>query len=246
IVGFFLALTHGIVSLFFLPTKFPLAIYFARLNWPFIFGLAGVVLLTLIFLISNKWVENKIGYKTWWRLQNWGLRLVVGLTVLHVFVMKWNGWIKWYRLGGEVELAHPELPGGGVLVGWLLFFAVLIRLAEFGGARFGRLVCYISALLIPVVFTATFWWGRQFVKTAQATPPCLTRDEVANAVSAQKKCLAIYNGKVYDLTTAKMWDLTGHVGKHLCGKEYDKETIEKGPHLASVMGVFFLTKLCTP
>lgn len=174
-------------------------------------------------------------------MQNWGLRLIVFFTVLHVFVMKFNGWVRWYLVGGEATLARPELPGGGLLVGWLLFFAVLIRLAEFGGVKFARLVCYLSAVLIPLIFGFTFWWGSLTVAKGAA---CLSRTQVENAVKNDKKCLVIFSNKVYDMTLASRWDLTGHLGRHLCGKEYSKEEIEKGPHPVSVMDKFLLTELC--
>lgn len=162
LVAFFLALVHGLVSLFFLPAKFPLAAYVSMTNWPFIFGLAGLLILTFLFLISSGVIEKVLGTRLWWFLQNWGLRLAVGLTVLHVAVMKYRGWLKWYKIGGESFLAHPELPGGGLLVGWILFFALLVRLAEFGGVKFGRLVWYFCVLALPLVFGLTFWWGLRF------------------------------------------------------------------------------------
>lgn len=162
IVAFFLALVHGLVSLFFLPSKFPISRYVSTLNWPFVFGLAALVVLVMLFFISNSWVENRLGTKRWGWLQNWGLRVVVGLTILHVFVMKYAGWINWYKVGGEASLAHPELPGGGLLVGWFLFFAFLVRLSEFGGIKFGRIVWYMSVFILPIVYLVTFWWGQQF------------------------------------------------------------------------------------
>lgn len=242
ITAFVLILTHSLVSLFFLPAKFPMSRYLSGTNWPFILGLSGLVILIFLFLISNKKAEDTIGAKLWWWLQNWGLRLVVILTVLHVFVMKYAGWVNWYKVGGEAFLAHPELPGGGLLVGWVLLFSMLIRLAEFGGVKFGRLVWYFSLLTLPVVILITFWWGRRLVKN-QEKPTCYTNQQV-NAALGSKRCLVVYDNKVYDMTMAKKWDLTGHIKKHLCGKEYDKETIENGPHKVSVMDVFLVGEIC--
>lgn len=242
IVAFFLALIHGLVSFFFLPSKFPLAGYMATTNWPFIFGLVGLLVLTILFLISSGLVEKVLGTRLWWFLHNWGLRLAVGLTILHVAVMKYRGWINWYKAGGESFLAHPELPGGGLLVGWILFFALVIRLSEFGGVRLGRLVWYLCVLALPLVLALTFWWGLAF-RPVDKKGDCINRGEVDAALAA-KRCLVIFDNKVYDLTAANKWDLTGHFGKHLCGKEYDKETIEKGPHPAAVMDRFEIGSLC--
>lgn len=164
IIAFFLALIHSLVSLFFLPSKFSLAKYFATLNWPFIFGLAAIILLIAVFAISNHWASTVIGQARWWRLQYWGARVVFTLVALHVFLMKWEGWVKWYKVGGEQYLVRPEWPGAGILVAWFMVFVALIRLAEFINSKLGRAVWYMSAVLLPLVYIATFVWGRQFVK----------------------------------------------------------------------------------
>lgn len=73
---------------------------------------------------------------------------------------------------------------------------------------------------------------------------CLSREQVTVADKEMGKCLTIFGGGVYDFTVAKKWDLSGHVGKHLCGKEYDQQTIEKGPHKLEVIDKFYLTNVC--
>lgn len=79
---------------------------------------------------------------------------------------------------------------------------------------------------------------------ATSVKGCLTKDQVVAATTTMNKCLTIFGGGVYDFTAAKKWDLTGHVGGHLCGKEYSKETIEEGPHKLVVIDKFFFTKVC--
>lgn len=162
IVAFFLAIIHEIVSLFFLPSKFPLSGFLGTLNWPFVFGLTATIILGAIFLISNDRAMAVIGRERWWRLQYWGVRLALTLVLLHVFVMKWNEWVKWYQVGGSKELMHPEWPGAGLLVGWFMVFVILVRLAEFVSPKLGRVAWYASIILLPVIYIATFWWGRQF------------------------------------------------------------------------------------
>lgn len=165
IVGFFLAFIHGVVSLFFLPTRFPFLNFSVIFkSWPFTFGFAGLILLVAIFLISNNRAMKDMGYKKWWSLQNWGVRLVFIFIILHVFVMKWDGWVKWYKVGGGKELVHPEWPGAGILVGWFMFFVVIVRLSEFGGQKFARAVWYFSVAALPIIYIATFWWGSQLIK----------------------------------------------------------------------------------
>lgn len=164
IIAFFLAMTHGLISLFFLPSKFPLSGFLRTLNWPFVFGLTAVIVLVAIFIISNDRAMNALGREKWWRWQYLGVRLAFILILLHVFVMKWGGWVNWYQGGGSSDLVHPEWPGAGLLVGWFMTFVVLIRLTEFFSPKLGRLVWYGSVILLPVIYITTFWWGKQLVK----------------------------------------------------------------------------------
>lgn len=53
IIAFFLALSHGVISLFFLPSKFPLSGFLKTPNWPFVFGLTAIIILIAVFFISN-------------------------------------------------------------------------------------------------------------------------------------------------------------------------------------------------
>lgn len=164
IIAFFLGLIHSLVSLFFLPSKFPLSKYFSPISWEFVFSLIAIILLIAIFAISNSWATRALGQTRWWKLQYWGVRIVFSLVCLHVFIMKWEGWVKWYKVGGGKELVRPEWPGAGILVGWFMAFVVLIRLSEFISPKLGRAVWYMSAVLLPLVYIVTFWWGGQLIK----------------------------------------------------------------------------------
>ena len=164
VVAFFLALIHSVVSFFFLQDKFPARKFLSAEWWPFIFGLTATIVLIAIFFISNDRAMMALGREKWWRLQYWGVRLAFALILLHVFIMKWSGWVKWYQVGGSKELVRPEWPGAGLLVGWFMVFVVFIRLAEFVNPKLGWLACYISAIVLPFIYIATFWWGRQFIE----------------------------------------------------------------------------------
>ena len=79
------------------------------------------------------------------------------------YEMEWVGKMvpSWWE---SKELVHPEWPGAGLLVGWFMVFVVFIRLAEFVSPRLGHAACYISAAVLPFIYIATFWWGRQFIE----------------------------------------------------------------------------------
>ncbi|HLC95273.1 MAG TPA: hypothetical protein VJH89_02185, partial [Patescibacteria group bacterium] len=96
-------------------------------------GLIGVSLLLFLFIISFKKAIDLIGASRWWFLHRWGLRLVILFTLLHVFVMKWAGWVKWFTKGGGVptaELANPWLPGLGILASLFIAWVTIVRIYE--------------------------------------------------------------------------------------------------------------------
>lgn len=164
ITAFFLAFTHGMVSLFFLPSKFPLSKFLTPINWPFVFGFCAFILLIIIFSVSNQFSMNLIGRKTWWRLQYLGIRFVFVLIFLHVFIMKWNGWFNWYKNGGGKELVRPEWPGAGLLVGWFILFVFIFRLSGFISQKLEKIIWFTGICILPLIYAFTFWWGQQLLK----------------------------------------------------------------------------------
>lgn len=132
IVGAFMVLSHGIISYFYLPKKFPNE-YIDFTSLEFGAGLLGALLLFFLFIISFKKVIELIGASRWWFLQRWGLRLVILFTLIHVYSMKWSGWIKWIKKGGgapTAELANPWMSGLGILVMLFVTWVVIVRLYE--------------------------------------------------------------------------------------------------------------------
>lgn len=159
IVGMILALSHAVSSFFFLSNKFSLIFYLETQVKPFIFGLFAVIILIGLFVISFEKIIIKLGRARWWKMNYWGMRTLFVLVILHVFVMKWNGWIDWYINGGTKELVHPEWPGGGLIVGWFVAFALLMRIAEFLGPRIGKIMWYLTVILLPIIYFLTFLRG---------------------------------------------------------------------------------------
>lgn len=131
IVGGFLAVSHAFISYFLLPLKFPQS-RFTFDNLPFVAGLLGVIVLIFLFIISFKKIIDMMDGGRWWFLQRWGLRLVIALTLVHVYVMKWDFWVRWFMQGGRetAELARPLMPGLGILVMMFVTWVVIVRLYE--------------------------------------------------------------------------------------------------------------------
>jgi len=159
IVGMVLAITHAVSSFFFLSSRFPLKFYFEKQLLTFVFGLISVAILICLFVISFEKIIIRLGRARWWKMSYWGMRLLFVLVILHVFVMKWNGWVDWYMKGGTKELVHPEWPGGGLIVGWFVAFALLMRIAELLGPRIGKIMWYLTVILLPIIYFLTFWRG---------------------------------------------------------------------------------------
>ncbi len=132
IVGAFFIFAHVIISYHFLPKKFPQEWFsFTSLEWAA--GLVGTMLLLFLFIISFRKMVEFIGPGRWWFMQRWGLRIAMVLAVLHVFDMKWAGWVKWITqspAAPTAELANPWMPGLGILVSMFVAWVVVIRLYE--------------------------------------------------------------------------------------------------------------------
>lgn len=162
ILSFFLALAHGIASFFFLPEHFSRERFFTTGLWPFIFGLAATVLVTVIFAISNQRAMFALGTKVWWLIQSWGVRATFILVGLHVGVMKYKDWIEWYQQGGASTLVHPEWPGLGLLIAWFMGFVMLVRIADVLNNELRKAALYALGIGIPAAYVFSFLWGLQF------------------------------------------------------------------------------------
>lgn len=162
ITAFFLAIIHGIVSFFFLSDHFTRERFFTTGKWPFIFGLIASSILIVIFFISNKKASAAIGSKVWWKMQNWGVRLVFIFVTLHVFIMKYSNWLSWYQKGGATDLKRPDWPGAGILTAWFIIFVIVVRTAEALNKKFGMIAWYFGIIALVIIYVLTFLWGRQF------------------------------------------------------------------------------------
>ncbi|MFZ2300201.1 MAG: hypothetical protein WAW00_03665 [Candidatus Moraniibacteriota bacterium] len=132
IVGGFMVIFHGIITYFLLPLKMPPS-RLDLLDWDIMAGLIGAFLLIFLFIISFKKIIEMMDGSRWWFLQRWGLRLVILLTLIHVYGMKWNSWVKWLKQGGgapTAELANPWMAGLGILVMLFVTWVVIVRLYE--------------------------------------------------------------------------------------------------------------------
>lgn len=131
IVGAFIALSHGIISYFFLPKKYP-SEYIDFFSLEFFSGLLGAFFLFFLFIISFKKAIEWIGAGRWWFWQRFGLRIVVILTLVHVVFLKWTSWMRWFveDLPVSKELILTWLPAVNLLTTLFIAWVILIRVYE--------------------------------------------------------------------------------------------------------------------
>lgn len=119
IFAFFLAFYHSIYSLVYLPF-----VYRASVLPSTIIGILAILVLAFLFMISRHKIISRLNMKTWWKLQYFGIRITGILILLHVILLKWNGWLRWYAS------TEKALPPGSILVTLIAFFVIGVRIID--------------------------------------------------------------------------------------------------------------------
>lgn len=162
IIAMISALLHGIISLFLLPERFNPAYFFTRSqSLPFLLGVISLLILIYLFILSLNAIVMRLDKKQWWHIQNWGIRIAIITILLHVFLMKWTGWVKWFTEGGSLELARPYMPPGSLIAGSIGVYVVIIRLAEYAGQKTLKLVIPLTTIFYVIFLLVSFYWGYQ-------------------------------------------------------------------------------------
>lgn len=118
---------HALVSLFFMPQKFPLPWFLTE--WiPIGFGFLAIVLWIYLALISNKNAMKRMG-DTWRKHQSLFSQIAFVAIFLHLVIMKWQGWLKWFQglTKASPELANPSYPPASLFVLAILIIVLLYR-----------------------------------------------------------------------------------------------------------------------
>lgn len=162
IIAMISALLHGIISLFLLPDRFNPAYFFTRSQLlPFLLGIISLLILIYLFILSLNAIVMRLDKKQWWHIQNWGVRIAYITILLHLYIMKWPGWVKWYIEGGSTDLARPFMPPGSLIAGSLGMYAVVIRVAEYLNQKTLKYVIPFATFITMIFLLASFYWGYQ-------------------------------------------------------------------------------------
>ncbi len=151
IMGFFTAATHVYLTMFPLARNGPWGLFRSR-PWSAYPGLEALIILFILFMLSNTFSTRLLGAKLWWQIQYWGVRLTFVLVAFHMVVLKYQTIASWLMPG----YAHTQTPGIHYppLVIWETQFVLLVlvvRLSELFGVKVARILTLVLTALIAVM-----------------------------------------------------------------------------------------------
>lgn len=165
------------------------------------------------------------------------VRLIIGY--LHLLTaIAWFGTILYVHILLKPAYAAKGLPKGELILGWLgiillsttgvpLTIARIPAWDAFYTTRFGILLSIKIILFLIMVATAaivTFVIGPKLRKRSSQAPlekkTRLTLEELSRFDGSEKKPAYIaYKGKIYDVSSSKLWVEGNHVRKHPAGND---------------------------
>lgn len=150
IMTFFTGLAHVYLTMFPLARHGPFGFYQSQPLSAYA-GLAGLVIMFKLLLLSHSAVERLIGPRLWWKLQYWGVRLAFVVSAVHFIVLKYQGIVQWFidrGVGGTQGMLW--LPPISLLASLFVIFVLVVRLSEFFGSQVARIITQISFLTISI------------------------------------------------------------------------------------------------
>jgi DMSO/TMAO reductase YedYZ heme-binding membrane subunit len=123
LVGLLYAILHVIVTTTLLPHKFafPEWIYIHKPS--FIFGTIALAIFLIMAIMSRRHIINQLGGKTWRALLSYGGYTAFILVMAHFALLKYNGWIGWFRT------REPFLPPLSLLEIIFATAVIILRIA---------------------------------------------------------------------------------------------------------------------
>ncbi|MEK7119623.1 MAG: ferric reductase-like transmembrane domain-containing protein, partial [Patescibacteria group bacterium] len=152
VLTFFTGAAHVYLSMFPLARRGPWGFYASQPLSAYA-GLAGLVVMFFLLILSVASVERAIGTRMWWKLQYWGARLAFVAVAFHMIILKYSGWGPWFadRGAGSTQ-GIASLPPLTILTTIFIAFVLIVRLSEFFGPRAARTITQLS-FVTATVFT---------------------------------------------------------------------------------------------
>lgn len=146
ILTFFTGAAHVYLSMFPLARRGPWGFYQSQPLSAYA-GLAGIVIMFILLIISMSFVERLLGTRVWWKLQYWGARLAFLAIAFHFVVLKYQGMVKWFMdrgVGGTGGALW--LPPISLLTTVFVALVLVVRLSELFGPHAARVITQVSFL----------------------------------------------------------------------------------------------------
>lgn len=148
IMSFFTGLAHVYLVMFPLARNGPWGLYTSRplSAYP---GLEALIVLFILFAISNRFATRVMGAKLWWQLQYWGARAAFALIAFHMVVLKQKTIMSWL-IPGDVPMT-PGVVHYPPLIIWETQFVLLIlviRLSELFGVKAARIITIVMSISV--------------------------------------------------------------------------------------------------
>jgi len=153
VLTFFTGVAHVYLSMFPLARRGPFGFYQSQPLSAYA-GLAGLIIMFILLLLSGAAVERAIGTRVWWKLQYWGARLAFIAVAFHFIVLKYPGMVKWLQdRGAGGTQGMPWLVPISLLATIFVAFVLIVRLSELFGPKVARVITQLS-FVTGVIFTA--------------------------------------------------------------------------------------------
>ncbi len=154
IFAFFTGVAHVYLAMFPLARRGPWGFYQSRPESAYP-GLAALVIMFLLLVISWQFAERMIGPKLWWKIQNWGARLAFVLIAFHMAVLKYTEWGKWLATrGADATAGAAWLPPLSLLGIVFTTFVLVVRVSESLVPKAARTITQLAFFLY---FGVTLW-----------------------------------------------------------------------------------------
>lgn len=129
VMGLFYGIAHIIVTIVFLTEPFTVRDYLSRHPISAVFGALALIVLIYLGAISNRYAIYELGGQKWRNTMRYGGYTALLLVAVHYFVLKYNGWITWFKT------FDPVLPPLSLLTGIFVVFVIVMRLALWMSVR---------------------------------------------------------------------------------------------------------------
>ncbi len=118
LLAFALALIHVVLSILFLPNKFPVS-WFMEEWLPITFGVLAVITWAYMAYISRNQKIKEMGSDVWKKRLSIAGQTAFVFVFFHLVVMKYEGWIIW--------LANPNFPPASLFVLLVMLIVIAFR-----------------------------------------------------------------------------------------------------------------------